>query len=85
VDARMGPPPGEGRAGGGKGSRRKAQFAMDVDVPEEVPPERVVDVVDPDEDDEEEEADFPEIALDELLEGFDELTLGPPEEEVIDV
>ncbi|KAJ7439864.1 RNA binding protein [Mycena latifolia] len=58
-DTRMGPPPGEGRAGGGKGSRRKAQFAMDVDVADEAPPERVVDVVDPEEEDEEEdEADF---------------------------
>ncbi|KAJ6514573.1 NMD3 family-domain-containing protein [Mycena vulgaris] len=74
TDARMGPPPGEGR--GGKGNRRKAQFAMDVDaVAEEAPPERVVD------DDDEEEPDFPEIALDELLEGFDEMTLGPGEQE----
>ncbi|KAJ7699637.1 NMD3-domain-containing protein [Mycena rosella] len=84
VDARMGPPPGEGRAGGGKGSRRKAQFAMDVDVAEEAPPERVSGVAHPDDDDEEEEeADFPEIALDELLEGFDELTLGTGEEEEV--
>ncbi|KAJ7237004.1 NMD3-domain-containing protein, partial [Mycena rebaudengoi] len=76
VDARMGPPPGEGRPGG-KG-RRRAQFAMDVDmVAEEAPPERVRDVGIPGDDDEEEEeeADFPEIKLDELLEGFDEMTL----------
>ncbi|KAJ7283125.1 NMD3-domain-containing protein [Mycena rebaudengoi] len=66
----------EGRPGG-KG-RRRAQFAMDVDmVAEEAPPERVRDVGIPgDDDEEEEEADFPEIKLDELLEGFDEMTLG---------
>ncbi|KAJ6455362.1 hypothetical protein C8R45DRAFT_1036118, partial [Mycena sanguinolenta] len=71
-DAQMAPPSGEGRRGG-KG-RRKAQFAMDVDtMEEEAPPERVVGVggVD-DDDDEEPEADFPEVRLDELLEGFDE-------------
>ncbi|KAJ7446898.1 NMD3 family-domain-containing protein [Mycena galericulata] len=82
-DTRMGPPPGEGRAGG-KG-RRKAQFAMDVDVAEEAPPERVVDVADPEDDEEEEEADFPEVRLDELLEGFDEMTLGAGEVEEEDV
>ncbi|KAJ6607944.1 NMD3 family-domain-containing protein [Mycena sp. CBHHK59/15] len=84
-DARMGPPPGEGRAGGGKGSRRRAQFAMDVDVAEEAPPERVVvdvDDVEDEDEDVEEEADFPEVKLDELLEGFDEMTLGTGEEEV---
>ncbi|KAJ7131636.1 NMD3 family-domain-containing protein [Mycena crocata] len=75
-DTRMGPPPGEGRAE--RKGRRKAQFAMDVDVAEEAPPERVADV---DEDEEEEEADFPEVKLDELLEGFDELTLGTGEED----
>ncbi|KAF7354750.1 60S ribosomal export protein NMD3 [Mycena sanguinolenta] len=80
-DARMGPPPAEGR-GGGKG-RRKAQFAMDVDaMEEEAPPERVVDVGGMgDDEDEEPEADFPEVRLDELLEGFDEMTLGTGEDE----
>ncbi|KAJ7638333.1 NMD3 family-domain-containing protein [Roridomyces roridus] len=76
-DTRMGPAPGEGRAGGGKGSRKKAQFAMDVDATEEAPPERVT----LDDDEAEEEADFPEVQLDELLEGFDEMTLGTGEEE----
>jgi nonsense-mediated mRNA decay protein 3 len=76
-DTRMGAPPAEGRARGGKG-RRKAQFAMDVDAVEEAPPERIVDVED---DDEGHEADFPEVQLDELLEGFDEMTLGTGEEE----
>ncbi|KAJ7077915.1 NMD3 family-domain-containing protein [Mycena belliarum] len=82
-DTRMGPLPGEGRTGGGKGSRRKAQFAMDVDMTEEAPPERVVNVANAEEDEEEEEADFPEVALDELLEGFDEMTLNPGEEEEV--
>lgn len=81
----MAPPPGESRAGGGKGSKRKAQFAMDVDVIEDAPPERVVDVADVEEGEEEEEADFPEVGLDELLEGFDELTLGTGEAEEEDV
>ncbi|KAF7330948.1 60S ribosomal export protein NMD3 [Mycena venus] len=82
-DARMGPPPGEGR----KGGRRKAQFAMDVDVIEEAPPERVVEVADVEDGDEEEEEepDFPEVRLDELLEGFDEMTLGTGEDEEEDV
>ncbi|KAJ7982824.1 NMD3 family-domain-containing protein [Mycena polygramma] len=80
VDAPMGPPPGE-RPRGGKGKGRKAQFAaMDVDMVEEAPPERVADVGD-EEDEEAEEADFPEIGLDELLEGFDEMTLGTGVEE----
>lgn len=52
---------------------KKAQFAMDVD---EAAPR-----VENEDDEEEEEADFPEIKLDELLEGFDELTLGNAEGE----
>ncbi|KAF8211804.1 NMD3-domain-containing protein [Mycena galopus ATCC 62051] len=81
-DARMGPPAGEGRPAG-KG-RRKAQFAMDVDV-EEAPPERVVNVGDDNEEEEEPEPDFPEVRLDELLEGFDEMTLGTGEGDEEDV
>ncbi|KAE9396726.1 NMD3-domain-containing protein [Gymnopus androsaceus JB14] len=50
---------------------RKPQFAMDVDETIPTRPE--------DGEEEEEEADFPEIQLDELLEGFDELTLGDGE------
>ncbi|KAF8954688.1 hypothetical protein BDZ97DRAFT_1927834, partial [Flammula alnicola] len=57
--------------------RKKAQFAMDVDevaVPAElVKPSAVAGV---EEDAEEEEPDFPDVKLDELLEGFDEMTLG---------
>ncbi|KAJ3809860.1 NMD3 family-domain-containing protein [Lentinula lateritia] len=47
---------------------KKPQFAMDVD-------ETIRQI----EEEEEEEADFPEIQLDELLEGFDEMTLGEGE------
>ncbi|KAF9478975.1 NMD3-domain-containing protein [Pholiota conissans] len=65
-----------------KKSKKRAQFAMDVD---EVAPEPV-EVLPPSaienpEDEEEEEADFPDIELDELLEGFDELTLGGADQE----
>ncbi|KAJ3728095.1 NMD3 family-domain-containing protein [Lentinula guzmanii] len=49
---------------------KKPQFAMVVD---ESPQQ--------DEEEENEEADFPEIQLDELLEGFDEMTLGDGEAE----
>ncbi|CAK5276332.1 unnamed protein product [Mycena citricolor] len=64
---------------GNRGKRRgkHAQSAMDVDAIEETP-ERVADIGD--EDEEEEEADFPDVQLNELLEGFDEMTLGPEPE-----
>ena len=65
-----------------KGGRRRGQnqYSMDVDdTPEERVPSTVVGV--DGEDKEEEEADFPDIALDELLEGFDEMTLGSGEHE----
>ncbi|GAW03493.1 NMD3-domain-containing protein [Lentinula edodes] len=52
---------------------KKPQFAMDIDeTPRQI------------EEEEEEEADFPEIQLDELLEGFDEMTLGEGREEVVE-
>ncbi|KAJ7229208.1 RNA binding protein [Mycena pura] len=73
-DTQMGTLPVQRRSGGGKGSRHKAQFAMDVDAAE---PE--VDVAGVDDEDED-EADFPEVQLDELLEGFDEMTLGTGED-----
>jgi nonsense-mediated mRNA decay protein 3 len=62
--------PGTGMGSGGKG-RNKAQFAMDVDQVQSVPEQQ-----DEQEVAEEEEADFPEVRLDELLEEFDEMTLG---------
>ena len=65
-----------------KGGRRRGQnqYSMDVDdTPEKRVPSTVVGV--DGEDKEEEEADFPDIALDELLEGFDEMTLGSGEHE----
>lgn len=46
--------------GPGAGARKAVQFGMDVDEDEE----------------EEDEADFPEVKLDELLDDFDEMTLG---------
>ena len=56
--------------GVGRG-KKKAQFAMDVD-------EAPVELVRPEGVDEEEESesDLPDIKLDELLEGFNEMTLG---------
>ncbi|KAH9478257.1 60S ribosomal export protein NMD3 [Psilocybe cubensis] len=57
--------------------RKRAQFAMDVDeAPAEVIPANTTE-----EDDDEEEPDFPDVKLDELLEGFDEMTLGAGEDE----
>lgn len=60
-----------------KSGKRKTQFAMDVDdaVAEGQPIKSTR--VEAEDEDEEPEADFPEVKLDELLEGFDELTLGP--------
>jgi nonsense-mediated mRNA decay protein 3 len=55
--------------------RKKAQYAMDVDEVVEPVPEPVSEATD-----EEAEADFPEVRLDELLENFDEMTLGEEEE-----
>ena len=65
-----------------KKSKKRAQFAMDVD---EAPAPDVIEVVKPSnipnpETDEEDEADFPDVQLDELLEGFDEMTLGAGDE-----
>ncbi|KAJ7599357.1 NMD3 family-domain-containing protein [Mycena floridula] len=56
--------------------KKKGQYAMDVD---ETPP-----AAEP-EDGEEQEGDFPDVSLDELLDDFDEMTLGEqvPEEEAI--
>ncbi|KAI0064206.1 NMD3-domain-containing protein [Artomyces pyxidatus] len=67
---------GSGLAGGK--SRKKTQFSMDVDeAPAHVEPAVAVDAMEAGEgEDEEEEADFPEVKLDELLEHFDEMTLG---------
>ncbi|KAF7331572.1 60S ribosomal export protein NMD3 [Mycena kentingensis (nom. inval.)] len=75
TDVRMASATAPERRAGGKG-RRKAQFAMDVDAT----PEPVAESTDG----EDNEADFPEVRLDELLEGFDELTLGAGDEEVDD-
>ncbi|KAH7929978.1 NMD3-domain-containing protein [Leucogyrophana mollusca] len=57
--------------------RRKVQFGMDVDEGETGAPERVPH---DDEENVEEEPDFPDVKLDELLEDFDDMTLGESEE-----
>ncbi|KAL0578426.1 ribosome-binding protein [Marasmius crinis-equi] len=54
----------------GSGARRKNQYSMDVD--EHAPAQG-------EDGEEEEEADFPDVQLDELLEDFDEMTLGNDE------
>ncbi|KAF5311087.1 hypothetical protein D9619_007790 [Psilocybe cf. subviscida] len=58
---------------------KRAQFAMDVDegAPEVVELVKPTDITD---DEGEDEADFPDVQLNELLEGFDEMTLGATEE-----
>ncbi len=56
-------------------ARKKTQHAMDVDEAAPVPEP----VSEADEEDEA-EADFPEVKLEELLENFDEMTLGEEEE-----
>ncbi|KAG6918622.1 hypothetical protein DXG01_013033 [Tephrocybe rancida] len=65
---------------GGKKKKKRAQFAMDVDENEE--PEEVVrtTIEGSLEEEEADEADFPEISLEELLEDFDEMTLGADSE-----
>ncbi|KAF5386529.1 hypothetical protein D9757_005910 [Collybiopsis confluens] len=54
---------------------KKVQYAMAVDEPSRG------EEGEEEEDEEEEEADFPEVRLNELLEGFDEMTLGEAEGE----
>jgi hypothetical protein len=71
-DANMAAAGTEGKSGGSKG-RTKGQVAMDVDE-EFTPTNQIAEQVGGE--DEDEEPDFPEIRLDELLEGFDEMTLG---------
>jgi nonsense-mediated mRNA decay protein 3 len=74
---------GEGKAGprsGDVGARKKAQSGMDVDdapAPSPAPVSKVAE-----EGEEEEEGDFPEVKLDELLENFDEMTLGETHKEL---
>jgi len=76
-DVKMAPAGNEAKSGAAKG-RTRTHVAMDVDeVP--APAEPIAEQVG-EEEEEEEEPDFPEIKLDELLEGFDEMTLGGSEE-----
>ena len=72
--------PGGSAAPGEKAKRRgkAGQQSMDVDEAEQSPaqPETMAET-----DNEEDEADFPEVKLAELLEDFDEMTLGNDGEE----
>jgi len=70
-----GPGAGSGIAGGK--SRKKTQFAMDVD--EHAEENRDSEQMEAHGEEVEEEPDFPEVQLDELLENFDEMTLGESE------
>ncbi|OCH92021.1 NMD3-domain-containing protein [Obba rivulosa] len=67
--------PGAGSGLAGGKTRRKAQFAMDVDEGQHAASPDEPEAVAPGETDEEEEPDFPEVRLDELLDDFDEMTL----------
>jgi nonsense-mediated mRNA decay protein 3 len=71
---------GSGLAGGK--TRKKAQFAMEVDDHHGAAPAATVEEpASTEEEQEEEEPDFPEVQLHELLEHFDELALGEEDEE----
>ncbi len=72
------PGAGSGMAGGKTRRKGASQFAMDTDEPEG-PPEQAIQTVVMDAGEngpEEDEPDFPEVKLDELLDDFDEMTLG---------
>ena len=73
-DAKMDGP--EEKVGVKKGRGKKVQYAMEVDESDVVPERVPASATAHDEEDVGEEADFPDVKLDELLEGFDELTLG---------
>jgi nonsense-mediated mRNA decay protein 3 len=60
---------------GDEKTRKKTQHSMDVDEAAAPVPEPVLEA-----DGEEEEADFPDVRLEELLENFDEMTLGEEKE-----
>lgn len=68
---------GSGMAGGK--SRKKAQFAMEVDERAEASKGLEAAAGGTAGDEEQEEPDFPEVKLDELLENFDEMALGDSE------
>ncbi len=58
---------------------RKKQYGMDVDEAPAPSPAPVSKAAAEEEEEEEAEADFPEVKLEELLENFDEMTLGEKE------
>lgn len=67
--------PGAGSGLVGGKTRKKQQFDMDVDEGEQPAPAPAADEVE-----EQDEPDFPDVKLDELLEDFDEMTLGEQQE-----
>jgi len=67
-DAKM---DGPEKVGVKKGRGKKVQYVIEVDESNVVPASAVAH----DQEDVDEEADFPDVKLDELLEGFDKLTL----------
>ena len=68
--------PGAGSGLAGGKTRKKAQFDMEVDEADHAHAPAATD-----EDGGEDEADFPDVKLDELLEDFDEMTLEEPQQE----
>jgi len=66
----------EEKVGVKKGGGKKVQYAMEVDESDVVPERVPASAVAHNEEEVDEEADFPDVKLDELLEGFNELTLG---------
>ncbi|KAF9814203.1 hypothetical protein IEO21_05214 [Rhodonia placenta] len=68
--------PGAGSGLAGGKTRKKTQFAMDVDEGAGAADPAVDSTSPADEEKEEDEPDFPDVKLDELLEDFDEMTLG---------
>ena len=76
TDIKMAPPDMEK-----KSSKKGVQYAMEVDEPGPVVEHAPSSTVPGAEEGDEEEPDFPEIDLNELLDGFDELTLGPADGE----
>jgi len=73
---------GPEKVGVKKGRGKKVQYAIGVDESNVVPASAVAH----DQEDVDQEPDFPDVKLDELLEGFDELTLwtdGGTEDQVL--
>ncbi|KLO19407.1 NMD3-domain-containing protein [Schizopora paradoxa] len=75
------PGAGSGMAGGKTRRKGASQFAMDTDEPAPEQTNQPAEMEVAESDAGEEEPDFPEVKLDELLDDFDEMTLGEEERE----